>query len=242
MHAARRRRLRRRADADAGRDGGDGRLVVRLASARPAALPDLASARRIGPTASSSPRPRGARRTGGRSTIPSRTSAPASSTRGSRSARRRELGFSTDALDDPRVGTIVCGLVGDDRLHVRHSVMAHVWLRDGDGLVLRSRFWLGAVLRPDLPGPLGAAGARAAQPAGRRAAARCPPASRGSSRATAPRSTRTSRRCCRSCTRGTPLAPRHSGLSARHGARGTAPGTSGSRARLRMGRWSRPSA
>ncbi len=70
------------------------------------------------------------------------------------------LGFSTDALDDPRVGTIVCGLVGDDRLHVRHSVMAHVWLRDDDGLVLRSRFWLGAVLRPDLPGPLGAAGAR----------------------------------------------------------------------------------
>lgn len=70
------------------------------------------------------------------------------------------LGFTTDALDDPRVGTIACGLVGDDRLHVRHSVMAHVWLNDGDGLVLRSRFWLGAVLRPDLPGPLGAAGAR----------------------------------------------------------------------------------
>ena len=70
------------------------------------------------------------------------------------------LGFSTDALDDPRVGTVVCGLVGDDRLHVRHSVMAHVWLRDGDGLVLRSRFWLGAVLRPDLPGALGAVGAR----------------------------------------------------------------------------------
>ena len=43
---------------------------------------------------------------------------------------------------------------------MRHSVRAHVWLRDGAGLVLRSRFWLGAVLRPDLPGVLGAAGAR----------------------------------------------------------------------------------
>ncbi len=43
-------------------------------------------------------------------------------TRGSRSAGRRALGFSTDALDDPNVATIVCGLVGDDRLHVRHSV------------------------------------------------------------------------------------------------------------------------
>ena len=70
------------------------------------------------------------------------------------------LGFSTDALDDPAVATIACGLVGDDRLHVRHSVMAHVWLSEGDGLVLRSRFWLGAVLRPDLPGVLGNAGAR----------------------------------------------------------------------------------
>ncbi len=39
--------------------------------------------------------------------------------------------------------------------------MAHVFLRDGDGVVLRSRFWLGAVLRPDLPGALGALGARA---------------------------------------------------------------------------------
>ena len=66
-----------------------------------------------------------------------------------------DLGFATDALDDPRVGTIVCGLVGDDRLHLRHSVMAHVWLNDGDGLLLRSRFWLGAVIRPDLPGVLG---------------------------------------------------------------------------------------
>jgi hypothetical protein len=59
-----------------------------------------------------------------------------------------ELGFSTDALDDPRIATIVCGQVADDRLGIRHSVMAHVFLEDGDGLVLRSHFWLGALIRP----------------------------------------------------------------------------------------------
>lgn len=66
-----------------------------------------------------------------------------------------ELGFASDALGDPNVGTVVCGLVGDDKMHARHSVMAHVWLNEGDGLVLRSAFWLGAVMRPDLPGALG---------------------------------------------------------------------------------------
>lgn len=65
-----------------------------------------------------------------------------------------ELGFSTDALDDPRVGTIVCGQVGDDRKRVRHTVMAHVFLAADDGLVLRSHFWLGAAIRPYLPAPL----------------------------------------------------------------------------------------
>jgi hypothetical protein len=66
-----------------------------------------------------------------------------------------ELGFATDALENPNVGTVVCGVVGDDRMHARHSVMAHVWLNERDGLALRSAFWLGAVMRPDLPGPLG---------------------------------------------------------------------------------------
>jgi hypothetical protein len=93
-----------------------------------------------------------------------------------------EMGMSSDALDDPRVASIVCGYAGDDRLHVRHSSMFHVFLRVGDGgaegakertgndtsnrvdghdtkagdnagVVLRSRFWLGAALRPY--GPLG---------------------------------------------------------------------------------------
>jgi hypothetical protein len=65
-----------------------------------------------------------------------------------------EIGFSTDALDDPAVATIVCGYVGDDRRHIRHSVMAHVFLNEGGGVVLRSHFWLGAAIRPYLPSPL----------------------------------------------------------------------------------------
>lgn len=82
-----------------------------------------------------------------------------------------EMGMSSDALDDPHVATIVCGYAGDDRLHMRHSPMFHVLLRagagekEGDGrddpgtrggVVLRSRFWLGAALRPY--GPLGGVG------------------------------------------------------------------------------------
>jgi hypothetical protein len=65
-----------------------------------------------------------------------------------------ELGFSTDAVEDPAVGTIVCGWVGDDRRRLRHSAMAHVFLVEGDGLVLRSHFWLGAAIRPYLPAAL----------------------------------------------------------------------------------------
>ena len=69
--------------------------------------------------------------------------------------RPSEYGFSTDALDDPRVGTIVGGYGGSPSRHMRAAVMTHVLLDDGDGLVLRSRFWLGHGLRPDLPGRLG---------------------------------------------------------------------------------------
>jgi hypothetical protein len=38
---------------------------------------------------------------------------------------------------------------------MQHSVMAHVFLEHPDGLVLRSRFWLGAAPRPDVPGMVG---------------------------------------------------------------------------------------
>jgi hypothetical protein len=71
-----------------------------------------------------------------------------------------EFGFSTDALDDPRVGTIVGGFTGEVRRRARAGRIAHVFLNADDGLVLRSRFWVGSDLRPDLPGALGdAAGA-----------------------------------------------------------------------------------
>ncbi len=64
------------------------------------------------------------------------------------------IGFSSDALDDPAVATIVCGYVGDDKRRLRHSAMAHVFLAEDDGVVLRSHFWLGAAVRPYLPAPL----------------------------------------------------------------------------------------
>ncbi len=67
-----------------------------------------------------------------------------------------EMGFAGDALDDERVATIVCGYAGDDRRHVRHTPMYHVFLREEDGVVLRSRFWLGAAVRPY--GPAGELG------------------------------------------------------------------------------------
>ena len=70
-----------------------------------------------------------------------------------------EMGLSTDALDDPAVATIVCGYAGDDRRRVRHTPMIHAFLREPDGVVLRSRFWLGAALRPYLPAPIAAAAA-----------------------------------------------------------------------------------
>jgi len=69
--------------------------------------------------------------------------------------RPSEYGFSTDGLHDPRVATIVGGYVGVPRRHMRVGVVAHVFLHAGDGLVLRSRFWLGSHLRPDLPGRVG---------------------------------------------------------------------------------------
>jgi hypothetical protein len=74
--------------------------------------------------------------------------------------RPTAMGFSTDALDDPRVATIVCGHAGDDRRRVRHSPMAHVFLNEGDGVVLRSRFWLGAAIRPYAPAPIAGLGER----------------------------------------------------------------------------------
>ena len=83
-----------------------------------------------------------------------------------------ELGFSTNALEEPGVATVVCGRVADMKIRVRHTVMSHVWLEDGrGGTLLRSHFWCGAIVRPDLPGALGdAAGRLLNRPAVRRRA------------------------------------------------------------------------
>lgn len=70
------------------------------------------------------------------------------------------LGFSTDALDDPRVGTIVGAFGGDPQRHMQFALVVHVFLNAEQGLVLRSRFWLGALLRPDAPAPIAELAAR----------------------------------------------------------------------------------
>jgi phloretin hydrolase len=64
-----------------------------------------------------------------------------------------ELGFSSDALEDPRVGTIIAGFVGDVAAHLQHTIMIHVFLNAADGLVLRSRFYLGGAIRLYAPEP-----------------------------------------------------------------------------------------
>lgn len=64
------------------------------------------------------------------------------------------LGFSAGALDRPGVAAIVGGYAGDDKRRTQHTKMVHVFLRTNGGLVLRSRFWLGLVIRPYAPEPL----------------------------------------------------------------------------------------
>jgi hypothetical protein len=59
-----------------------------------------------------------------------------------------EMGMAGDASERPDVATIVCGYAGDDRRRVRHTPMFHVFMRSERGVVLRSRFWLGAALAP----------------------------------------------------------------------------------------------
>jgi hypothetical protein len=83
--------------------------------------------------------------------------------------RPEVFGFSRRALDRPGVATIVAGFAGDDRRRMQHTKMIHVFLESNGGVVLRSRFWLGAVIRPYAPAPLAALVARAVnRPAVRR--------------------------------------------------------------------------
>lgn len=68
--------------------------------------------------------------------------------------RPSELGFSSDLLDHPRVATCVGGWVGSVERRARFAQVTHVFLKADDGLLLRSRFWLGANIRPDWGGNL----------------------------------------------------------------------------------------
>lgn len=70
--------------------------------------------------------------------------------------RPSDYGFSSDMTERDQVATIVGGITGDPGKRADHSVMTHVFLREGDGVVLRSRFWIGAAIRPGLPRPLAA--------------------------------------------------------------------------------------
>lgn len=70
--------------------------------------------------------------------------------------RPQQLGFSNGALGKSGVAGIVGGFVGDDRKRARHTRMVHVFLEHPatGGYVLRSRFWIGSILRPYLPAPV----------------------------------------------------------------------------------------
>lgn len=54
-----------------------------------------------------------------------------------------EFGFPVGSVPSEGCATIVCGFAGDDRRRVRHTKMCHFAREAGDGLELRSRFWIG---------------------------------------------------------------------------------------------------
>lgn len=62
------------------------------------------------------------------------------------------FGFSRRPFAHPEVKVIISARVGDAVM--THTDMAHVFIEQGDGLVLRSRFWIAEHVRPRLPGPL----------------------------------------------------------------------------------------
>ena len=64
----------------------------------------------------------------------------------------RGFGFSHRPFDNPDVKVIISARVGD--AFMTHTDMAHVFIAEGGGLVLRSRFWIAERVRPRLPGPL----------------------------------------------------------------------------------------
>ena len=131
MRAARRRRLRRGAHGDAGRQRRDGRLVVRLAPARRrCATGSGTRAAHVSQLGRAARGRAGAKAHWGTVHHPVEDVGTGRRPRADRVRRRRARSASRrDALDDPRVATIVCGYAGDDTLRVRHTPMVHVFLR-----------------------------------------------------------------------------------------------------------------
>jgi hypothetical protein len=64
------------------------------------------------------------------------------------------FGIPGDPSASGDVAVIVSARVGD--AYMTHTDMIHVFLRQGDGLVLRSRMWIAERVRLRLPGPLAA--------------------------------------------------------------------------------------
>lgn len=54
-----------------------------------------------------------------------------------------DFGFPAGSVPSENCATIICGFAGDDRRRVRHTQMCHFARETGDGLELRSRFWIG---------------------------------------------------------------------------------------------------
>lgn len=58
------------------------------------------------------------------------------------------FGFTPSMLKEANVEAILCSIVGNNiaGVYVNHSYMIHIFQREGEELVLRSRFWLGSIL------------------------------------------------------------------------------------------------
>lgn len=58
-----------------------------------------------------------------------------------------EFGFSKDIMNKNDIPLIVCGRVGAIKGLVWHTEMAHIFKKTENGLLLKSRFWIGKTLK-----------------------------------------------------------------------------------------------
>ena len=59
-----------------------------------------------------------------------------------------DFGFDTTRFEEAGVEAVICGIVGYmiAGVKVEHTYMTHIFRRLGDGLEIRSRFWLGKAI------------------------------------------------------------------------------------------------